>query len=274
MFRRSSLVRLLAGTALCLAAWAPGTAGAVLPAADGFQIVQEGPGLTLHDEMFVLPYTHSDRYRGRQAELVFQLSAKQALAGSRFYFAYTQLSYWQAYHLEESSPFRNTDYNPELFYRLAPRPWGGGHVGFDAGAEHESNGQRGTQSRSWNQLYAAPHFERDGLLLRAKLRWRVPEGEKETPLSARGDDNPDITDYLGYLDLSLYYRWPSAVQAHVLARGNPRTGRGFVSFNLSRPLPHEQNAWLVITVSSGYGESLADYDRSVSRVGIGFMLAR
>ena len=239
-----------------------------------FQIVQEGPGLTLHDEMFILPYSHADRYHGRQAEIIFQLSAKQAVAGSRLYFAYTQISYWQAYNVEESAPFRNTDYNPELFYRLAPRDWAGGRAGFDAGFEHESNGQRELLSRSWNQFYIAPHYQRGRLLARANLRWRVPESGKESPLSARGDDNPDITDYLGQLDLDLYYRWPSSVQAHLFARGNARTGRGFVSLNVSRPLPHEQNAWLVLLVSHGYGESLADYDRSVSRVGLGFMLAR
>lgn len=244
------------------------------PPAPGFQVVHEGPGLTLHDEMFILPYTHADRYHGRQTEVVFQLSAKQAVAGSRLYFGYTQLSYWQAYNVGESAPFRNTDYNPELFYRLAPRAWGAGQVGGDVGFEHESNGQRAGLSRSWNQFYAAPYFQAGGLLVRAKLRWRVPEDAKETPDAARGDDNPDITDYLGHADLHVYHRWASEHQVHLLLRGNPATGKGFASLNFSRRLPHEQNAWLVFMVSHGYGESLLDYDRKVTRAGIGFMLAR
>jgi phospholipase A1 len=239
-----------------------------------YQVVQEGPGLTLHDEMFILPYTHADRYHGKQAEVVFQLSAKQAVAGSRLYFGYTQVSYWQAYNVEESAPFRDTDYNPELFYRTPRRAWRGGQVGADLGFEHESNGQRDLLSRSWNQFYAAPHYQNGGLLARLKLRWRVPEEAKAEPGAAKGDDNPDINDYLGHADLHLYYRWDSGHQVHLLARGNPATGRGFVSLNLSRPLPHEQAAWLVVTVSHGYGESLLDYDRLVSRAGIGFMLAR
>lgn len=256
----------------------PGATGAadpgLLPAAPDFQIVHEGAGLSLHDEVFILPYTHADRYHGRQAEVVFQLSAKQALAGSRLYVAYSQLSYWQAYNVDESAPFRNTDYNPALFYRLPRREWHGGQAGADVGFEHESNGQRAGLSRSWNQLYVAPHFQAGGLLVRARLRWRLPEDAKETPESARGDDNPDLTDYLGHADLHLYRRWPSELQVHLLLRGNPRTGRGFASLNLSRRLPHEQNAWLVLMVSHGYGESLLDYDRKVSRAGIGFMLAR
>jgi phospholipase A1 len=120
----------------------------------------------------------------------------------------------------------------------------------------------------------APHYRRDRLLLRARLRWRIPEPAKETPESSKGDDNPDIVDYLGYLDLHAYYRWPSSRQVHLLVRGNPGTGRGYASLNLSHRLPHEQNAWMVFTVSHGYGESLLDYDRKVSRVGVGFMLAR
>jgi len=275
------LATLLAARLLCAAlpaAAAPDRDPVVDPdlaaPAAAFQIVHEGPGLTLHDEMFILPYTHADRYHGEQAEVVFQLSAKQAVAGSRLYFGYRQLSYWQAYNVEESAPFRNTDYNPSFFYRSPRRAWKGGTAGADFGFEHESNGQREALSRSWNQFFLAPHYQRGGLLARLNLRWRVPEDPKEEPGSAKGDDNPDINDYLGHADLHLYYRWRSGVQAHLLARGNPATGRGFASLNLSRPLPREQNAWLVVTVSHGYGESLLDYDRIVSRAGIGFMLAR
>jgi phospholipase A1 len=242
--------------------------------ADGFQITHEGSGLSLHDEMFVLPFTYADTYRGRQTEIVFQISVKQALFGSRVYVGYTQLSFWQAYDVRESSPFRETDYNPEFFYRLSPLPYRAGRLGGDAGVEHESNGQRGALSRSWNQVYVAPHYQRDNLLLRLKIRWRIPEAEKETPESARGDDNPDITDYLGYAEAHLYYRWPSSQQVHLMVRGNPATGRGQASINLSWQLPHEQNAWLVFTLSHGYGESLLDYDRKVSRMGLGVMLAR
>lgn len=257
----------------CLAVAAPAGAREPTPVA-GFQIVQDAPGLSLHDEMYILPATWADAYHGRQSEVVFQISGKQALFGSQLYFGYRQISYWQAYFADGSAPFRETDYKPEFFYRLRARPYAGGSAGADMGFEHESNGQSGLLSRSWNQLYMAPHFQRDRLLLRLKLRWRIPEDAKETPTSARGDDNPDITDFLGYTDLHLYYRWPTTHQIHLLLRGNPATGRGFASLKLSRRLPHEQDAWLVITLSTGYGESLADYNRKVSRAGIGVMLAR
>ncbi len=244
------------------------------PASVAYQILDESQGLSLHDEMFILPFTHADTYNGARSEIVFQLSSKQALFGSRVYFAYRQVSFWQAYNVKDSSPFRDTNYNPELFYRLRQRPWSGGSLGADVGFEHESNGQRGDISRSWNQFYVTPAWQRDRLLLRAELRWRVPESEKSSPLDPRGDDNPDITDYMGNVDLHAYYRWANGRQVHLMARGNLGAGHGFASVNFSRRLPHEPNAWLVLTLSHGYGESLLDYDRKVSRVGIGFMLSR
>lgn len=239
-----------------------------------FQIIDESPGMSLHDEMYVLPYTHADRYHGSRSEIVYQLSVKQTIFTDRLYFAYRQLSFWQAYNVKESSPFRDTNYNPAVFYRMAQRPWAGGSLGADIGIEHESNGQRDAMSRSWNQIHVTPAWQHGGLLLRATMRWRIPEKEKSSPSDAIGDDNPDITDYLGYADLHAYYRGKSGRQAHLMVRGNPVEGHGYVSLNLSRKMPHEPNAWFVLTLSHGYGESLLDYDRKVSRVGIGFMLAR
>jgi phospholipase A1 len=239
-----------------------------------FQVIDESPGMSLHDEMYVLPYTHADMYHGSRSEIVYQLSVKQTIFTPRLYFAYRQLSFWQAYNVKESSPFRDSNYNPEVFYRFAQRPWAGGSLGADFGIEHESNGQRDAVSRSWNQFHVTPAWQRGGLLLRMAVRWRIPEKAKSSPSDALGDDNPDITDYLGYADLHAYYRGESGRQAHLMVRGNPVAGHGYVSLNLSRNMPHEPNAWFVLMLSHGYGESLLDYDRKVSRVGIGFMLAR
>ena len=84
---------------------------------NSFQLIHTGPGLSLHKEMFSLPYTYSSEYHGNRSEAVFQISAKHRLFGSRFYFAYTQISFWQAYDHYNSAPFRETNYNPEIFYR-------------------------------------------------------------------------------------------------------------------------------------------------------------
>ncbi|MDX2472845.1 MAG: phospholipase A [Candidatus Krumholzibacteria bacterium] len=239
-----------------------------------FSLIDAGSGLTLHKEMFLQPFTYSNKYDGKQTEVVFQLSGKYQILGSRLYLGYTQISYWQAYDLKNSSPFRETNYNPELFYRFQKRGTGAGLLGADVGFEHESNGQAVPLSRSWNLLFAAPYWQGDNWLAYVKLRYRIPESAKETPESGEGDDNPDITDYLGWSDVHLYYHFPNCSLVHLLMRGYIGTDKGLFSLKWSVPLLSFENTWLVISGSSGYGESLADYNRSVNRVGIGVMFNR
>jgi phospholipase A1 len=248
--------------------------GATPPEQHQFSRVAATPGLTLHREMFVLPYTYSNDYAGSETEVIFQLSAKHRLLGTRFFFAFTQVSYWQAYNTDASSPFRDTNFNPEVLYRSATRRLGAGTLGFDAGFEHESNGQRVPLSRSWNLAYLAPYYHGDNWLAYIKLRARVPEEEKETPAAARGDDNPDLTDYLGYSDIHLYWRPAPRHQLHVALRGYLGTDKGNVSLYYSVRVIREEDVFLALRLFSGYGESLLDYNRSVNRIGVGVMFNR
>ncbi|MFO7609497.1 MAG: phospholipase A [Candidatus Krumholzibacteriia bacterium] len=239
-----------------------------------FSLIDPGRGLTMHKELYALPYTHANRYHGAESEAIFQLSAKHDLFGSRFYFAYTQISFWQAYDTGGSSPFRDTNYNPEIFYRHPESRVGAALLGFDAGAEHESNGQRLPLSRSWNLLYVAPYYHGERWLVYFKLRYRIPEDDKTSPDDPLGDDNPDITDYLGYSDLHLYYALPRGHLLHFLMRGYLGTSRGNVSLSYSFPFPGDMDAYLVARFFSGYGESLLDYDKSINRIGVGVMFDR
>ena len=241
---------------------------------EGFQMIHTGSGLSLHKEMYMLPATWSDEYNSQQTEAVFQLSAKHRLFGSRFYFAYTQISFWQAYDYNNSSPFRETNYNPELFYRFGQIPFRSGHLGADAGFEHESNGQLPPVSRSWNLLYLNPYYYRSNVLLYVKFRYRIPEDEKAYPGAPVGDDNPDILDFMGYSDVHLYVRFLQKHMIHLMLRGNPDTGKGGLSLNYSLPVPKSDQSFLCLRFSHGYGESLVDYKKSINRVGLGIMFAR
>jgi phospholipase A1 len=241
------------------------------PAADDFLIIHSGPGLSLHKEMFMLPVTVSDKYDGAQTEAVFQISAKHRLFDTRFYFAYTQVSFWQAYDHDNSAPFRETNYNPELFYRFKPFALGPAAVGVSAGFEHESNGQRPPISRSWNLIYLAAYYHRGNLLFYLKHRYRIPEDKKAYPVAAVGDDNPDITDYLGYDDFHCYFRFWSDHYLHLMIRGNVSTGRGGVVLTYSMRVPGSKRSSFCIRISHGYGESMVDYRESLSRVGFGVM---
>jgi phospholipase A1 len=244
------------------------------PREEKFQFLGESSGLSLHKEMFMLPYTYSEAYNGAQTEAVFQISAKHRVFGTPFYFGYTQISFWQSYDHKNSAPFRETDYNPELFYRSDRFDLWSGRVGADIGFEHESNGQRVGLSRSWNLLYASPYWYRGDLFIHLKLRYRIPEEDKTDPTDAVGDDNPDITDYLGYSDLNVYYRFPWNHTVHVMVRGNLSTGRGGMVVNYSWPLPKAKYSYFCLRFSHGYGESLVDYNRKLTRIGFGIMFGR
>ena len=267
------LIRLLAATLVLFFASPPGASGAGAPTTV-FPLVDTGRGLSHHKEMFVVPLSWSRNYEGDRSEVVFQLSAKYRIRRTRFYLAYSQISFWQAYDRSNSSPFRDTNYNPEVFYRSAERRLFGGRFGVDAVLEHESNGRLVGESRSWNLISAAPFWRSDRWLVYLKARYRIPEDPKETPDSALGDDNPDITHYLGYSDVHVIRDFGRGRQLRLTLRGFLGRGRGLVRLAYSAPITADDDSWVCLRVSSGYGESLMDYNRANTRVGLGIMFSR
>ena len=211
-------------------------------------------------------------------EAKFQLSIKFALAESlltrrdRIYFGFTALSFWQAYNRNVSAPFRETDYEPELFWST-PLDWA--PLGLDAGlltvgVSHQSNGRGGDLSRSWNRVYASLMFEKDDLVIGLKPWWRIPEDAKDGPLDATGDDNPDIEDYLGHFELTTVYRRGDH-EWSLLLRNNFDKGKGAVQLEWAFPLWRGVRGFT--QYFNGYGESLIDYDAHMERVGIGILLS-
>jgi outer membrane phospholipase A len=73
------------------------------------------------------------------------------------YFAFTGKAIWNAY--QSSAPFVESNYAPEVFYTYfhhkdrSASPRGCGFFHERVGALHESNGEAGPGSRSWNRLY-------------------------------------------------------------------------------------------------------------------------
>jgi phospholipase A1 len=119
-----------------------------------------------------------------------------------FYFAYTQLAMWQLYNNDISSPFRDTNYEPELFL-LFKNDWR--IFGFTnrvnlLGFVHQSNGRSEPLSRSWNRVFASFVFKRGNLAFSIKPWNRIHEGIDV-------DDNPDIEDFLGNFELRSVYKW-------------------------------------------------------------------
>lgn len=233
--------------------------------------IQARQGISLDKNNYLLPLSWAERYKGRHAEVIFQLSGKVQLFDTGIYFAYTQRSFWQAYNRRDSSPLRETDYAPRIFYRATPRRLGLFGWGVDAGAEHQSNGRSGLASRSWNRIYVAPYWPRANDVFYLEFWYRLPERAKRYPLDVGGDDNPDITDYLGYGEIHYIRRIFGRQRLHLMLRGNPATGRGAVRISYSVPTG-AKDLYFRFTFFNGFGESLIDYNRSVTRVGAGIAI--
>lgn len=220
-------------------------------------------------------YNRSASERGETygpTEAQFQISLKFPL-GSQILFeddallaAYTQQSYWQLY--QESSPFRETIYEPELLYAVSMQHDIFSELtleGLVFGINHQSNGQGGDFSRSWNRLSAEAVFASGDWGISLKRWFRIPE-------SASEDDNPNITDYVGVSELDMAYTKSSHVFTFRM-RNHIDSGfsRGNMQFSWSFPLSGERYKGYIL-MHSGYGDTLADYDHYINRVGIGISI--
>ncbi|AOE50562.1 phospholipase A [Kangiella sediminilitoris] len=245
-----------------------------------------------HKPNYLLPLTYNrrpnedslqatgDEREVDNTEIKFQVSFKTPFweepfgKDSALFFAYTGQSYWQAYNKDVSSPFRETNHEPEIFAAWAT-DWALGEWQipyFSMGVSHQSNGQSGLYSRSWNRVYTEFAFENDRWVIAFKPWWRIPEDEKEDPLDPDGDDNPDIDDYMGYFELYSAYQWDDH-NFGVLLRNNLRSdNKGAVQFDWTFPLDDDGKLRGYIQYFNGYGESLIDYNRHVNRLGVGFVL--
>lgn len=209
----------------------------------------------------------------RDAEVKFQLSLKYELTDEargrpgQLFFAYTSLSHWQVYDTEGSSPFRTTDHEPELYWEWYPK----GSAGMRCGVAHQSNGEGGAESRSWNRVYVEA-------LWNGVERWddRIPN---EWGLACKvwqafdvSDNNDDIEDYLGNFELRSDWHMPwdagHAQLLSLLARRNFEEDRGSFEVNYSRDFIGRSR--LLFQYFGGYGESLLDYNEYAHRVSIGF----
>jgi phospholipase A1 len=208
-------------------------------------------------------------------ELSFQLSFKAelvsrhdfdgkflGLADARLWFAYTQQSFWQVYNPRLSRPFRETNYEPEVILTFGTGNQDDGWKLLNLGFVHQSNGRSLPQSRSWNRLYGQGGWEWGRLSVIGRAWWRIPE-------SADKDDNPDIQDYFGNGDIVLRWGFDNDRSMSLLLRRSFHTGRGFAQLDwTSRKLVGAARVYVQAT--SGYGESLIDYNFRQNTIGFGF----
>ncbi|WP_062374289.1 phospholipase A [Halomonas sp. KX33721] len=204
-------------------------------------------------------------------EVKFQFSAKFNLAEDIFgnvgdvYFAYTQRSWWQAYNTDASSPFRETNYEPEVFidFDNAWSALGWVNTRNRIAFNHQSNGRSDPLSRSWNRVYLESTLQRGDWALTLAPHWRVPESDGD-------DNNPDIERFVGYGDIRLAKRLQNNHEFAGQLRGNPSTGNYGTQVDYSWPAFNSVRAH--VQYYYGYGESMIDYDNRVHRLSLGFSL--
>jgi len=212
-------------------------------------------------------------------ELIFEVSFKAPVwrgvmsSDADLFFGYTARSWWQLFNKDISSPFRETNYQPELFLQkpLAMKLGGWDIPAYRLGIVHQSNGRNVPLSRSWNRIYAEWSMEKGPWSLSFKPWYRIPEDPKDMPGDPDGDDNPSIWKYMGYGEYTAYYHTPRNHTWSLMTRYNFHSdARGAAQLTWSFPLNDRFRGYAQIF--SGYGDSLIDYDESITRFSLGIAI--
>jgi phospholipase A1 len=248
--------------------------------------------ITPHRANFILPYAYnnsfdSDFYKDlgysradglKDYEAIFQISMKfplwYGLKGDTgdVFFAFTSRARWQVYADDVSSPFRETNYSPEVFVSFdhdgstGPLSFlGFNNVSNSFGLIHQSNGRDEPVSRSWNRIYAAMLWEKGDFAFQIKPWYRFHESKDD-------DDNPNIERYVGYADYA--FGWaPGEHRVTGILRNNLKSwdeNKGSLELNYSYPI------WgglrLYVQYFNGYGDGLVYYNEHTNRIGVGIAL--
>lgn len=209
----------------------------------------------------------------KSTETQFQISFKTKLWDNIFndngslWVGYTQSSRWQIYNSKLSRPFRETDYEPEIVFALRTPYEIAGWQGrmSSLAVVHQSNGRELPLSRSWNRVVAQFGLEKDDWLLLVRPWWRIRENRVD-------DDNPGLENYIGRGELIIAKRYGGqtfSLQARHSLRGGENS-RGSVKLDWSLPLSGYLKAHL--SLFSGYGESLIDFNHRQTLIGAGISL--
>ncbi|MGM9997288.1 phospholipase A [Campylobacter lanienae] len=226
-------------------------------------------GISTYDINYFMPLSYSSPNSFKKdISSQFQISLKKLIFddilgfNEKYYFAYTQISWWDLY--ADSAPFYETNYRPELFveFPLKYRNL----INLKFGFLHDSNGKDNELSRSWNRLYIASEFEFDKLTITPRLFQRIPDNK---------DDNPNIQNYKGRGDINLKYNMDNGAIFQAVFTNNlkfDKTNKS--SLELGYLYPIKNGFYLYLSGFSGYSKSLQSYDRYQNSINLGIAFIR
>lgn len=213
-------------------------------------------------------YSVPDPIDYNQYEAKFQLSFKTKLLQTIFWgygdlwMAYTQKAHWQIYNTNVSRPFRELNYEPELILNFPLNIKIGSFKArtFGVAFNHQSNGRSLPRSRSWNRIIFHMGVESARWMVVVRPWIRLPDED---------DENPAITDYIGRGELTVAYS--AGRHQFYLVATHPLQfdllERGSTQFNWIVPVSGQVR--LQVQGSTGYGETLIDYNHRQTTLGIG-----
>ena len=217
------------------------------------------------------PHPHNTELEDEEAK--FQFSFRVPLltgvfeGPNRLWFGYTQLAFWQVYNTDESSPFRELNFEPEIFlthelgWELGP----GSLDMLSIGLNHESNGREEPFSRSWNRVKGGMVYSTDNWTFALEPWYRIKPSRPE-------DDNPDIERYLGYGTFNAVYNPAGNHALGITLMNNLRDKHNRTSVEVNWSFPVSDSVKAHIQYYNGYGESLIDYNERTHRIGLGISL--
>lgn len=232
--------------------------------------INTAPSSPAPDHSSLAPYPYE------KIETKFQFSAKSEIgnyrdldlmgfSNFRLWGAFTQQAYWQAFNADNSSFFRESNYEPELIGTFGTGNAEGWKL-FNIGFSHQSNGRDNPDSRSWNRLYLQSGWERDELYVLLRGWWRIPE-------KGFRNDNPDLINYLGRGELIAHWFPDRDDEVILLLRSNlnPHGHKGFLQLDWASPFTLGLSSQLNLQLTTGYGDNLIDYNHYQTTLGIGIV---
>jgi phospholipase A1/A2 len=192
---------------------------------------------------------------------------------SGFRLAYTQRSIWDLKN--DSKPFEDTSYMPELFYLLPKIDLHIDRVsafGVQVGFQHESNGKGGTDSRSTNYLYIKPTL---GIHLGGPYHLEISP-KVFAYVDNEDENNGDLDDYRGNIDLEIGLIDPEslALYSHLWWGDKGGSIQLDLTYPMNALLGKNLNFYLQAQYFNGYAESLIHYDERHDAFRLGFAIVR